>query len=343
MKFPAMRAGVGVVLTGVLSAGVVFPAQAATRVVGVDVSNWTGDVDWESVADGGARFAYVHATEGLDYKNPRFAAQFGGAGDAGIYRGAYHFAQPHESGGAEQADFFVRNGGRWAADGKTLPGVLDVEDNPYKNRNGLDHCYGLDQDEMVKWIGDFAKRYKARTHRDVVIYTTTAWWRSCTGDAKGFGRNPLWLARWGDEVGPLPASWSKHTFWQSAEKGNHAGGEDRFHGTATQLRRLALPPISYRVTGQAVRRNAYTVTVANTGPRPVTELSVYGRTFGGNRLVTVPKACRKSATVLRCTIGSIAPGRAVRITLGTKPKAGGSVGIHLKVGSVKLTLRGAAG
>ncbi|GAA0406956.1 hypothetical protein Acor_51160 [Acrocarpospora corrugata] len=341
MKFPAIRAVQAVLLAGVLGVGIAWPAQAATRVLGVDVSNWTGDVDWDSVADRGAGFAYVHSTEGLDYRNPRFAAQFNGAGQAGIYRGAYHFAQPHESDGAEQADFFVRNGGRWAADGKTLPGVLDVEDNPYNNRNGLNHCYGLDQDEMVEWIGDFTKRYRARTHRDVVIYTTTAWWRSCTGDATGFAKNPLWLARWGDKVGPLPSSWQRHTFWQSAEKGNHAGGEDRFNGTRTQLRRLAFPPVTYRVTGRAARRDAYSITVTNTGPRAVGRLTVYGKTFGANRLLKAPKACRISATVLRCTLPEVAPGKAIKFTLATKAKAG-SVGLHLKVGSAKLTLRGPA-
>ncbi|MEO3859725.1 lysozyme [Acrocarpospora sp. B8E8] len=339
MKFPAIWAGSAVMLAGVLGVATAAPAQAATKVLGVDVSNWTGDVDWGSVADGGAGFAYVHATEGLDYRNPRFADQFGGAKEAGIFRGAYHFAQPHESSGAAQADFFVRNGGRWIADSKTLPGVLDVEDNPYNNRNGLNHCYGLGQDEMVKWISDFAKRYRARTHRDVVIYTTTAWWRSCTGDAKGFSKNPLWVARWGTSAGPLPASWKRHTFWQSAEKGNHAGGEDRFNGSKAQLQRLAFPPATYWATGLVVRRNAYTVTISNTGPRTVSKLSVYGKTFGGNKLVKAPRACKITSTVLRCTLTSIAPGKSVKLTLATKPKATGPVGINLKVGSLKLTLR----
>ncbi|WP_214109051.1 GH25 family lysozyme [Acrocarpospora catenulata] len=324
-------------LTGLLTPAV---AMAVAGIPGVDVSNWTGDVDWESVSQKGSGFAFIHATEGLDYKSPRFASQFAGASTAGIYRGAYHFAQPHESGGAAQADFFVRNGGRWTPDGKTLPGVLDVEDNPYNSLNKLDHCYGLSQEEMVDWIRDFANRYRAWTRRDVIIYTTTAWWRSCTGDSLEFARNPLWLARWGKSVGELPSAWKKHTFWQSAAKGNHAGGADRFNGTASQLRALAFPPIRYQLAGRAVRRNAYTITITNTGARAATGLSVYGKTFGSNKLVKAPKACRVTATVLRCKLPELAPGKSVKLTVATKVKGAAPVGLRVAVGSAKLTLRG---
>ena len=48
-----------------------------------------------------------------------------------MVRGAYHFANPRTSSGADQARYFVQNGGAWTADGKTLPGLLDIEFNPY--------------------------------------------------------------------------------------------------------------------------------------------------------------------------------------------------------------------
>lgn len=34
---------------------------------------------------------------------------------------------------------------------RTLPGVLDIEDNVY----GPDKCYGFTPDQMVSWIHDF--------------------------------------------------------------------------------------------------------------------------------------------------------------------------------------------
>nr|BFE85054.1 hypothetical protein GCM10020093_076550 [Planobispora longispora] len=68
-------------------------AQAATgtartsAVIGVDVSNWTGEIDWPIVAENGVAFAFVYASEGLDYVNPRFESQYGGAAEAGLIRG----------------------------------------------------------------------------------------------------------------------------------------------------------------------------------------------------------------------------------------------------------------
>ena len=62
---------------------------------------------------------------------PVFSAQYTGATGQQMVRGAYHFANPAESSGAQQAEFFVANGGGWSADGRTLPGALDMKYNPY--------------------------------------------------------------------------------------------------------------------------------------------------------------------------------------------------------------------
>ncbi|MBG0827027.1 lysozyme [Planomonospora sp. ID67723] len=345
----ALASGTGTAQADVSAGAAVGDVRAAPAAVGalhgpavpgVDVSNWTGEIDWGSVAGSGTAFAFVYASEGLDYVNERFEAQYGGAAEAGLLRGAYHFAQPHESGGTAQADFFVDNGGAWTPDGKTLPGVLDVEDNPYNNRNGLNSCYGLDKQKMVAWIGDFTRRYRQRTGRDAIIYTTTSWWRTCTGDSPAFGRHPLWLARWGAEPGELPAGWTRHTFWQSADRGRGLpGGQNSFNGTLSQLKLLARPRSAVKATGR-VTGNTYTVTVANTTGKPVTALKVSGRTFGGQKIAKVGEGCRFSGTAVRCTIARLAPGAATRLTIVTRPAAptAETKGMKITVGTVNLTL-----
>jgi hypothetical protein len=50
-----------------------------------------------------------------------------GATNAGLIRGGYHFARPDVSSGATQANYFLAHGGGWSADGRTLPGALDIE------------------------------------------------------------------------------------------------------------------------------------------------------------------------------------------------------------------------
>ena len=65
----------------------ITPVRAArpAGLPGLDVSSWQGNVDWAAVAAGGARFAYVKATEGTTYVNPYFAQQYVGAHDVGTF------------------------------------------------------------------------------------------------------------------------------------------------------------------------------------------------------------------------------------------------------------------
>ncbi|MFB7507685.1 GH25 family lysozyme, partial [Streptomyces broussonetiae] len=150
-------------------------------------------------------------------------------------RGAYHFATPDSSGGAAQADYFVQHGGGWSKDGKTLPGALDIEWNPYGSS-----CYGKSRSAMVGWIRDFLNRYKARTGRDAVIYTATSWWSDCTGNYGGFAaNNPLWIARYASSAGTLPSGWSTYTMWQYTSTGKTVGDHDRFNGSEDRLKVLA--------------------------------------------------------------------------------------------------------
>jgi GH25 family lysozyme M1 (1,4-beta-N-acetylmuramidase) len=211
------------------------PVNRAAQTEGVDVSSHQGNVNWSGLWSSGVKWAYVKATEGTYYKNPYFAQQYNGSYDTGMIRGAYHFALPDVSSGADQANFFADNGGGWSADGVTLPGVLDIEYNPYGET-----CFGLSAESMVAWIADFMNTYYARTGRYAVIYTTTDWWTTCTGNYDGFGANhPLWVARYSDSPGTLPAGWGTYTFWQYTSTGPTVGDHNMFNGAYDRLQALA--------------------------------------------------------------------------------------------------------
>ena len=215
---------------------VATPASAASVVNGMDVSSYQGNVNWTAAWNNGARFAYVKATEGTGYTNPYFTQQYNGSYNVGMIRGAYHFARPNLSSGAYQADYFVNHGGGWSRDGKTLPGALDIEWNPYSGGT----CYGLTQSGMVAWIRSFSNEYHYRTSRWPVIYTATSWWSQCTGNLGDFtSTNPLWVARYSTSVGTLPYAWAYYTFWQYASSGTFPGDQDRFNGDYSRLQVLA--------------------------------------------------------------------------------------------------------
>jgi len=207
----------------------------AVQTEGVDVSSHQGNVDWAALWNSGVKWAYVKATEGTYYKNTYFTQQYNGSYNIGMIRGTYHFATPDTTTGTAQADYFVNNGGGWSRDGKTLPGALDIEWNPYGAA-----CYGKSQSAMVTWIRDFLNRYKARTGRDAVIYTATSWWTQCTGNYSGFGAvNPLWIARYNTTPGTLPAGWAYHTMWQYTSSGPIVGDHNKFNGAYDRVVALA--------------------------------------------------------------------------------------------------------
>jgi GH25 family lysozyme M1 (1,4-beta-N-acetylmuramidase) len=211
------------------------PQFVDASVAGMDVSGWQGNVNWGGAWANGARFAYVKATEGTGYTNPYFAQQYNGSYNVGMIRGAYHFALPNNSSGATQANFFVDHGGGWSRDGRTLPGTLDIEWNPYGAS-----CYGLSAGSMVNWIRSFSDQYRARTSRWPVIYTSTSWWSQCTGNVGDFsGTNPLWVARYASSPGTMPFAWSYQTIWQYADSGIFPGDQDSFNGAYDRLQALA--------------------------------------------------------------------------------------------------------
>jgi GH25 family lysozyme M1 (1,4-beta-N-acetylmuramidase) len=234
-----MAAGYGVIAALAAGQPGLSPAAAAPAVLGLDVSNHQPSIDWSAVAAAGAQFAYVKATEGTGLVNADFAAQYDGAYQAGLIRGAYHFALPNESSGAAQASYFVANGGGWTADSRTLPGALDIEYNPYGPE-----CYGLSQSAMVDWIASFADAYQSLTTVFPVIYTPSAWWATCTGNYGGFADlDPLWITGSGTAASALPSGWSTYTFWQYASAGTFPGDQDLFNGSSSQLQQLAADDI----------------------------------------------------------------------------------------------------
>lgn len=211
------------------------PGGDAVQTEGVDVSSHQGNVAWQTLWNSGVKWSYVKATEGTYYKNPYFAQQYNGSYNVGMIRGAYHFATPDTTGGAAQANYFVDNGGGWSKDGRTLPGALDIEWNPYGAA-----CFGKSQSAMVTWIRDFLNQYKARTGRHAVIYTATSWWKQCTGNYAGFAaNNPLWVARYASAPGELPGGWGFYTMWQYTSTGPTVGDHNKFNGALDRVRALA--------------------------------------------------------------------------------------------------------
>lgn len=207
-------------------------------IAGMDVSGWQPAVNWSAEYANGARFTYVKATEGIDYRSEAFNDQYTGSYAVGMNRGAYHFALPSQTSGAAQADFFINNGGGWSADGRTLPGLLDIEYNPYASLGNT--CYDMSPAQMNSWIQSFSDRYKQRTGRLPAIYTTADWWSTCTGNTAQFNNHPLHLASYGvTSPGYMPNGWSRYDLWQFSDSGPFSGDSNVYGGSWQQFQSLA--------------------------------------------------------------------------------------------------------
>jgi GH25 family lysozyme M1 (1,4-beta-N-acetylmuramidase) len=243
--------------------GAAHRAQAAADVRGIDVASHQhpdgAAIDWTQVAASGIRFAGVKASEGNYYANPYFAGDHDGARAAGLYRFAYHFGTPNDSGALEQADYFLDRA-QYVPDGKTLNPVLDIEWNPYPGTNA---CYGLTPAQMVSWIREFVTEVKRRTGVPAIIYTAAAWWSQCTGGSTAFGANPLWVASYA-ATPSLPAGWSNWTLWQYSDNTSVPGISTAVDGNYVNGGEAALAALAMKASDPSGYTSAPPVRVLDT-------------------------------------------------------------------------------
>jgi GH25 family lysozyme M1 (1,4-beta-N-acetylmuramidase) len=278
------RRGVAVLLGVTLAAAgltmVAAPAQALPPppgypIRGVDVSYFQGPaLDWAALARGGTKFAYIRVSEqdGRPLSNnnpdPFFATNWAGARANGVYAGAYHRARPGLSSGKQQADVLL-DLAPYAADGRSLPPMLDIE---WPRADwGLGDCYNMTPAQLVAWIQEFVTEIAVRTGRQAMIYTNTNWWNPCTASSTRFAANPLFLANYSQNPPPLPAGWPSFAIWQHAAGAAIPGSDwsspdlDVFKGDYPALARLVGGPAT---SLRATINNRY-VTAASAGAAPL--------------------------------------------------------------------------
>lgn len=92
--------------------------------LGIDVASYQGFPNWAAVADDGIRFAITKCSEGTNYLNPTFLHNWTGIRNAGLVRGAYHYARPDLGGPQAEAQSFFRKLGPLETDDIL---ALDIE------------------------------------------------------------------------------------------------------------------------------------------------------------------------------------------------------------------------
>lgn len=195
------------------------------KVVGFDVSEFQGKVDWEEVEildeKYPVQFVFIRATAGNNYVDRQFKRNWTGAKENKIMRGAYHYYRPNEN-SIEQADLFIKTVKLQKGD---LPPVLDIEKLP-KNQP-LDSL----KKGLKRWLNKVEKHYQVRP----IIYSGERYYSDFLKEE--FGDYLFWIANYNFYREKIEDDW---LFWQFTEKASLPGIKHRvdvniYNGDLEQL------------------------------------------------------------------------------------------------------------
>lgn len=256
------------------------------RAVGVDVSYWDQNVNWKAVQKAGISFAIVKSSEGSDYIDPTFEANWSALKDLGIPRSTYHFFHG-DLNAKEQAVFFSGIARFLPGD---LPPVLDIE--PTNNQDFLNQ----DSDTIISALETWLTELERQTGKRPIIYSSSRFFQDYLRDRTGqypewLPKYPLWIGSYLNdpsiayrgEPAVMPKGWTTEwTFWQFTDRGTVDGidsGVDMnlYNGTPEDLTNaLTHIPFSPRFIGNPnIKNNSALITQPFTGePGAVTTLSI---------------------------------------------------------------------
>jgi lysozyme len=231
LAMSAMLAGCGgpVDITDTYPRNDDYPRPKDYPIHGIDVSKFQGDIDWNAVADGGVKFAWIKATEGGDRADEHFQANWTGAKAAGIPRGAYHFVywcRPP----LEEMSWFEQNA---PVEEDALPPVLDVEATPTSPT-----CHRhLEQQSAIAEMQVMLQEMERHYGKRPIIYTTVDFYEAILSDG-AFMDYPIWVrsTKHHPAVKYGSRAWQ---FWQYQSDGSAPGigghvDRDVFYGTPEQ-------------------------------------------------------------------------------------------------------------
>lgn len=195
-----------------------------SNALGIDVSKWQGEMNWQKAAEAGARFAIIRAgsisVTGTLYEDYQFIRNSGLAPEHIPYISYYWYFRP-QFGPNKQADYFCE-----LVDGsfKNLRLVLDSENN-----GGLTAKLTAEANQL------FCERIFNNTGIWPKLYTRATFFNPFVEERPLWSTLDLWIARYtskpkpwgnpGDYASVTPRDWDDWVFWQWSADANGRGTE----------------------------------------------------------------------------------------------------------------------
>ncbi|MEU6070827.1 MULTISPECIES: GH25 family lysozyme [Streptomyces] len=172
---------------------------------GIDVSAFQSS----SYDTDGLSFAFIKATEGRSYVNPRLAAQTKTARDAGLVVGFYHFLWPGHL--TAQAEYFVGHAPERAGD------ILAVD---WETTSDGTHASNAEKDLFIRKVKEL------RPDNKVVLYANRNYWLDV--DVTSYAGDGLWIADYVTAGKPrIKAKWLFHQYTSDPHDKDVAAFESR--------------------------------------------------------------------------------------------------------------------
>jgi len=182
--------------------------ESSAEYEGIDVSNHQGDIDWEAVANAGKEVVIIKSSEGVDFTDPYFEANYEGAKAAGLKLGFYHFLTATSVEQArEEANFFA-----------SIISGKEIDVKPVMDFEQFDN---LTNEEINSIALAFAEEVEAQTGYPVMVYSnaddaTNVFDESLT-------KYSLWIAQYDGNQPSNEVIWETWAGWQYSNTGSVDG------------------------------------------------------------------------------------------------------------------------
>ncbi|MEQ8478562.1 GH25 family lysozyme [Fulvivirga sp.] len=188
-----------------------YPSKKEYPIQGIDISHHQGLIDWDELTKEDIKFVFVKATEGGDYKDPRFLENWENTKNNNIPVGAYHFYRICKD-GIEQAENFISS---VPNDRSSLPPVIDLEygGNCQTNKS---------KEVILSEIREFMTILENHYQKTPIIYVTKEFYKDYS--VSQFSENPIWIRDIFTEPNTDNINW---TLWQFANRA-HLKGIDMY-------------------------------------------------------------------------------------------------------------------
>lgn len=187
--------------------------HTGSGVLGIDVSTWNGNIDWQQVKNAGVSYVIIRtgfrgSTQGALVEDAKFKQNIQGATNAGLKVGVYFFTQAvNEVEAVEEASMVLSQIKNYKI---SYPVFIDVESSGGR-------ADGLDAATRTKVINAFCQTIQNAGYRAGIYANKT--WLNQKMNISALSGYKIWLAQYNTQV----TYGGRYDMWQYSDKGRIPG------------------------------------------------------------------------------------------------------------------------